>query len=86
MFLYVFVVFFFWIFAIFSNRGFAGNFQLRAVASEARTQHEEASVENDALRNSIHSLKNDDAAIEKIAREKLRMVKPGETVYIFHDK
>lgn len=37
--------------------------------------------ENKQLAEEIHELKTDPFAIEKIAREKLNLVRPGETVY-----
>lgn len=36
---------------------------------------------NRRLRQEVYSLKNDLASIERIAREELGLVKPGETVY-----
>ncbi len=38
---------------------------------------------NRLLRNRIHSLRSDMASVERIAREDLGLVKPGETVYEF---
>ncbi len=40
-------------------------------------------VENKRLRGRVHSLKNDLRSIERIAREDLGLVLPGETVYEF---
>ena len=40
-------------------------------------------AENRRLRNEIRSLRGDLRAIERIAREDLGLVKPGETVYEF---
>ena len=37
--------------------------------------------ENQKLRNEIDSLKSDPFAVEILAREKLNLVRPGETVY-----
>lgn len=39
--------------------------------------------ENHFLRGSIYALQHDPHAVEKIAREELGLVKPGETVYVF---
>ncbi len=39
--------------------------------------------ENRVLQNQIHSLRSDLTYIERIAREDLGLVKPGETVYEF---
>ena len=39
--------------------------------------------ENEALRQRIHRVRNDDDYLEKLAREELNMVRPGEVVYRF---
>jgi cell division protein FtsB len=39
--------------------------------------------ENDALREKIERIRRDDAYLEKIAREELGLVRPGEIVYRF---
>lgn len=39
--------------------------------------------ENDSLREKIERLRRDDAYLEKIAREELGLVRPGEIVYRF---
>ena len=38
---------------------------------------------NDALRRRIMMIRNDDRYLEKLAREDLNMVRPGEVVYRF---
>ena len=49
-----------------------------------RIQSEIAALqhENETLRNEINSLKHDPATIERIAREQLKLVKPGEIILI----
>ncbi len=44
--------------------------------------------ENQKLRNEIDSLKSDPFAVEILAREKLNLVRPGETVYqiVLHEE
>ena len=39
--------------------------------------------ENEALRERIYRIRNDDRYLEKIAREELGLVRPGEIVYRF---
>lgn len=40
-------------------------------------------TENEILRERIHRLRHDDLYLEKIAREELGLVRPGEIVYRF---
>ena len=40
---------------------------------------------NEALRRTIHALRDDPHAVEKIAREELDLVAPGEVLYLFPD-
>ena len=42
--------------------------------------------ENEALRRHVSLLESDPATIEKIARERYGMIKPGESVYMVYDK
>jgi cell division protein FtsB len=49
-------------------------------ALQKRIRLEQA--ENDAYAQKIHSLKTDEKAIEKEAREQLRYARPGEYVYV----
>ena len=39
--------------------------------------------ENEALRQRIYRIRNDNAYLEKLAREELNLVRPGEIVYRF---
>ncbi|MGH7852744.1 MAG: FtsB family cell division protein [Candidatus Binatia bacterium] len=39
--------------------------------------------ENESLRQRVHNIRNDDDYLEKLAREELNMVRPGEIVYRF---
>jgi len=41
--------------------------------------------DNANLRTNVHSLKNDPAYIERIARDKLGLARPGEIVYYYGD-
>lgn len=43
-------------------------------------------ADNEALRRHVALLENDPATIEKIARERYGMARPGETVYMVYDR
>jgi cell division protein FtsB len=67
--------------AIFHEDGILTVLDLEQNLVELKDGNKALKNENDEMRDEIKSLKSDPVAIEKIAREKLRMVKPGETVY-----
>ena len=46
-----------------------------------RTDNESLKIENRQLAHEVHDFKTNSSGIEKIAREKLNMVKPGELVF-----
>ena len=58
----------------------------KAQAAADRMQEETAllNAENDHLRGEIASLRNDPFHIERLARERLGMVREGEQVYEFY--
>lgn len=65
----------------FGNRGLIKRFSLEHRYSEA---HEELYREReigDSLRQEISHLKTDSIAVEKLARERFGMARPGERVY-----
>lgn len=72
---------------IFAYFCFGGNYnlynfvQLKIRAKEARDNLKLLEIENQQLNLEINKLKNDLAYIEKIAREKYHLGKPGEKVY-----
>ena len=41
--------------------------------------------ENSKLRKTVHALKNDPVYVERIARDKLGLARPGEIVYYYGD-
>ncbi len=57
----------------------------RAREDRARAQAELGRLqrENDSLRAWVDSLENDSATLERIARERFGMVRPGEVLYRF---
>lgn len=75
------------LFALFfvGDRGFL---QVRRQRAELRAAQEEVAridAENRKLEAEVAALKNDPRALEKIAREKLGLVKPGEVVVVLPD-
>jgi cell division protein FtsB len=49
-------------------------------------QIQAVSKENQQLEQKIHALKNNPEAVEKQARDQLRLAKPGEIIYMLPDK
>ena len=69
--------------------GLSTFFQLRdAWRSEATLQKEVADLEarNQALKSEIEALGDNGEAVEKIAREKLRLAREGEVIILLPDK
>jgi cell division protein FtsB len=56
------------------------------VYREAQEERERLLVENQRLRGEIQAFRRDPAMIERAARERLRMIRPGEIVYRFYGK
>lgn len=63
-------------------------FELRSVRDELETEQarlEDVRAEVARLEARVDSLENDSATIERIAREKWGMIRPGERLYRFDD-
>ena len=56
--------------------------KLNAIESDSR----QVDLDNRQLGNEIKALRTDPAAIEKLAREQLKLVKPGEVVLVSPEK
>lgn len=67
--------------AVFHEDGIMTVLKLEKDLVKLKDSNDKLRSENKDIRREIKLLKNDPFAIEKIAREKLRMVKPKETVY-----
>jgi cell division protein FtsB len=80
------VIFFLCLFVLFSDEGLVALYRTHAQYRAAQSELEIARRENDRLRTYLEHLRNDPSALEAIAREKLRMVKPGEEVYLFVER
>ena len=67
--------------AVFHENGILNAYQLEQKQFEIRQENETLRKNNAELRLEIISLKSDPYAIEKIARERFMMVRPGEKVF-----
>lgn len=72
----------FFIFVLFSDHGLGKRVSLEMRKSELYDLIENQEQYSDSLRNKVKRLKSDTLEIERIAREKYGMVKPGERVFI----
>lgn len=69
--------------ALLGENGLIRLWQLRQEVTTLHRQVQELEAENERLSRSIDRLRQDPAVIEKIARERLGLVKPGERVLRF---
>ncbi len=67
--------------AFFHDEGILNVFRLQDQMAEMRQNNKVLSENNAKISLEIDALKSNPLAIEKISREKLNLVKPGETVY-----
>ena len=65
------------------ERGVLHLWRLRGEQSRLDEQNFRLQKENEALRQRIYRIRNDNAYLEKLAREELNLVRPGEIVYRF---
>jgi cell division protein FtsB len=65
------------------ERGALHLWRLRGEKSRLDEQNYRLQKENESLRQRVQSIRNDDDYLEKLAREELNMVRPGEIVYRF---
>lgn len=68
-------------FALFGGRGFVHRFRLEQQKTELEQKIREAEAEQKRLQQESRSLDTNKRTIEKVAREKYGMTRPGETVY-----
>jgi cell division protein FtsB len=71
------------VYSIVGERGAFHLWRLRAEKVALDEQNYRTQRQNETLRQRIARLRNDDSYLEKIAREELNLVRPGETVYRF---
>ena len=67
--------------AIFHEDGILTVHKFERELTEFEASNETLKQKNQKLRSEIEALKYDPSSIEILAREKLNMVRPGETVY-----
>jgi cell division protein FtsB len=70
----------------FGTYGFINIFKLKRKESSLRKTKEELLMREKTLLDSLKEIKTDTFLIEKIAREKLGMIKSGDTVIIYDEK
>lgn len=72
--------------AIFRDDGIIKTHQLNKKLDLLKLDIINMKKENDKIKSEIHTLKRDPSYVEKIAREELGLVKPGEIVFEFVEK
>ena len=65
------------------ERGVLHLWRLRGEKNRLDEQNFHLQKENEALRQRVYLIRNDNAYLEKLAREELNLVRPGEIVYRF---
>ena len=71
---------------IIGERGALHLWRLRGEKSRLDEQNYRLQKENEALRQRISRIRNNDDYLEKIAREELNLVRPGDIVYRFQNQ
>ena len=71
------------VYTIVGERGVFHLWRLRGEKAKLDEQNFSLQKENEALRQRISRLRHDDFYLEKIAREELNLVRPGEVIYRF---
>lgn len=67
--------------SVFSEKGFVTAYDFRNELETLEITNEKLSADNTLLKDEVTALKSDSFAVEKVARGKLNLVKPGEVVY-----
>ena len=71
------------LYTIIGERGALHLWRLRAEKTKLDEQNYRLQRDNEALRQRISRLRNDNFYLEKLAREELNLVRPGEVIYRF---
>ncbi len=71
---------------VFGERGYLGLRSQRSEYERLRQEVRTLEGENQQLKEEIKALKSDPSAVERVAREELKMAKPGETVITLPEK
>ena len=67
--------------AVFSDKGFMNVYDFTEELNYLKKTNAVLTLENVRIQKQINALKSDPYAVEMLARDKLNLVKPGETVY-----
>ena len=59
---------------------------MKAKVSKMEEELRQKNIEYMELRQEIYNLKNNPHAVEKVAREKYKLARKGETVYVYKEK
>ena len=71
---------------IFGERGYFALRRRRQELQNLQQQVKQLQDENQKLEQQIKALKSDPKAIEKVAREQMKLAKPGEIIYVLPEK
>jgi len=71
---------------IFGQHGFLALRQEKKEIESLRQQIQQLQHENDELEKRIKGLRSDPKAIERLAREQMRLARPGEIIYTVPEK
>jgi len=74
---------FFILMAFFNNDGVLAVYEFERNLKILKLKNERLLEENQQIKNEIHALKTNPSEIEKVAREKLNLVKPKDKVFQF---
>ena len=66
---------------IFGPHGFIATYRLKLQVQQAQQKTQELNRENQEFAGQVQQLKSDPSAIERVAREKMGLVKPGQLVF-----
>ncbi len=72
--------------AVFGERGYLGLRSQRGKYERLKQEVRTLEEENQQLKEEIKALKSDPRAVERVAREELKMARPGEVVITLPEK
>ncbi len=71
---------------VLGEMGLVKYFRMKAQYTALNADLARLKNDNSRLRREVHSLRSDTAHMERIARDKLGLARPGEIVYYYNDK